>query len=215
MDEGFNQYMNVLSDADFAGRAPVLDGRGQSYGRTSGNEEEAPMMWAANWAGTMYSFQTYSKTPLMLSMLGGVVGDAEVQRAQSEFAHAWAFKHPSPWDYANFMSNSLKKDLGWFWYYWLWTTESVEGSIESVATAAGKTTVTVRQDGQMPAPVVLKVTFKDKTEQTFTFPVDVWFSGSKTYKAVLDLKGKAFDKILLDPGARFPDRNVANNSWPR
>ena len=60
-------------------------GSGQSYGRTSGNEEEAPMMWPANNAGSMYSFQTYSKTPLMLSMLGGIVGDAEVQQAMSEY----------------------------------------------------------------------------------------------------------------------------------
>ena len=80
----------------------------------------------------MYSFQTYSKTPLMLSMLGGIVGDAEVQRAMSEYAKAWSFKHPSPWDYIFFMNKALKQDLSWFWYYWLWTTESVDGSIESV-----------------------------------------------------------------------------------
>lgn len=215
MDEGFNQYMNILSAADTRGQAANLDGRGQSYGRTSGDEFEAPMMWAANLAGPMYSFQTYSKTPLMLSMLGGVVGDAEVQRAQSEYAKAWAFKHPSPWDYANFMSHSLKKDLGWFWYYWLWTTESVDGSITGVTSAGGKAIVAVRQDGQMPSPVVLKVMFKDETEDTFTFPVDVWFNGSRTYKAVLDLKGRPFDKVQLDPGGRFPDHNIADNAWPR
>src|SRR5204863_350169 len=73
MDEGFNQYMNILSDADSRGTPPNLNGQGQSYGRTSGDENEAPMMWAANLAGPMYSFQTYSKTPLMLSMLGGIV----------------------------------------------------------------------------------------------------------------------------------------------
>ena len=33
------------------------------------------------------------------------------------------FKHPSPWDYMFFMNNALNKDLGWFWYYWLFTTE--------------------------------------------------------------------------------------------
>ena len=107
----------------------------------------------------MYSFQTYSKTPLMLSMLGGIVGDAAVQRAMSEYTKAWSFKHPSPWDYIFFMNNALKQDLNWFWYYWLWTTESVDGSIASVTTAGDRTTVTVRQDGQMPSPVVLKVQF--------------------------------------------------------
>ena len=76
MDEGFNQYMNILSGADSRGMPPNLNGLGQSYGRTSGNEDEPPMMWTANNAGSMYSFQTYSKTPLMLSMLGGIVGDS-------------------------------------------------------------------------------------------------------------------------------------------
>ena len=39
------------------------------------------------------------------------------------------FKHPSPWDYMFFMNRALGQDLGWFWYYWLFTTESVDGSI--------------------------------------------------------------------------------------
>lgn len=96
MDEGFNQYMNILSNADARGQAPNLDGQGQRYGRTSGDEREAPLMWDANYGGPMYSFQAYSKAPLMLSMLGGIVGDTEVWRAMSEYAHAWRFKHPSP-----------------------------------------------------------------------------------------------------------------------
>jgi hypothetical protein len=116
MDEGFNQYMNILSDADAANTPPNLNRRGQQYGSTSGREDEPPMMWNANYAGPMYQFQTYSKTPLMLSMLGGIVGDENVQRAMSEYAKAWAFKHPSPWDYIFFMNTALKQDLNWFWY---------------------------------------------------------------------------------------------------
>ena len=88
MDEGFNVYMNVLSRADAAGEAPDLDGAGQSYGNISGDEWEPPLMWVANYAGGMYGFQTYSKTPLMFSMLGGIVGDAEVQRAISAIKDA-------------------------------------------------------------------------------------------------------------------------------
>jgi hypothetical protein len=229
MDEGFNQYMNILSDADASKTPPNLNGLGQRYGRTSGNEEEPSMMWAANNAGNMYSFQTYSKTPLMLSMLGGVVGDAEVQRAMSEYTKVWAFKHPSPWDYINFMNSALKQDLNWFWYYWLWTTESVDPSIASVKTDKGTTVVTVRQDGQMPAPVVLKVTFApsgaaikpmanakmlDAATAVVTWPVDVWFNGSRTFDAKLDFGGRTITAIQLDPDARFPDRKPEDNIWP-
>jgi len=231
MDEGFNQYMNILSNADAGKTIPNLDGRGQSYGTTSGSEAEPPMMWNANYAGPQfYGFQTYSKTPLMLSALGGIVGDSAVQRAHKEWATVWMFKHPSPWDYIFFMNNALGRDLGWFWNYWLFTTESVDGRIDTVKTQAAKTTVVVVQDGQMPAPVVLEVKFaakgapirpmknavmSDSVTAVVTWPVDVWFTGSKTFNADLMFGGRAIEKITLDPRRRFPDRDPADNVWPR
>ena len=230
MDEGFDQYMNILSRADRRGEPPSLDSLGQRYGRVSGDEWEATMMSNANWAGPMYGFQTYSKTPLMLSMLGGIVGDTAVWRAHREWTHAWAFKHPSPWDYVFFMSNALGQDLGWFWYYWLWTTESVDGSIQDVTGSGGRVTVTVRQDGQMPSPVVLEVEFAPDgppirampnatmtgaSTAVVTWPVDVWFGGSRTFTAELDFGGREIRRITLDPKARFPDRDPSDNVWPR
>jgi hypothetical protein len=230
MDEGFNQYMNILSDADLAGRPYKLDSLGISYGRISGNELEPPLMWDGNYAGPLYGFQAYGKAPLMLSSLGGVVGDSAVWRALSDYAKAWRFKHPSPWDYANFMSRALGRDLGWFWNYWLFTTERVDESIQNVTTRGRTTAVTVRQDGQMPSPVILKVEFApsgpairpmsnstmlDATTAIVTFPVDVWFGGSRTFVADLDFGGRSITRITLDPNGRFPDRNATDNVWPR
>jgi hypothetical protein len=187
-------------------------------------------MTNANYAGPNYSFQVYGKAPLMLSMLGGVVGDSAVWRAMSDYAKTWRFKHPSPWDYMFFMNRALNRDLGWFWYYWLFTTESVEGSIQSVTSAAGRTTVTVRQDGQMPSPVVLRVQLAatgpairpmpnsvrvDSVTYDVTFPVDVWFDGRRTFQANLDFGGRGVERVTLDPRQRFPDRSVADNVWPR
>jgi len=230
MDEGFNQYMNILSGADAEGKPYNLDGLGQSYGRMSGDENEASMMWSANDAGSGYSFQTYRKTPLMLSMLGGIVGDEAVINAMKEYTKAWSFKHPSPWDYIFFMNNQLGQDLEWFWYYWLWTTESVNGSIQDVATARGSTSVTVHQAGQMPSPVVLKVEFEtegqalkkvdnakmvDANTAIVTWPVSVWFDGSRTFKATMNFGERKIKKITLDPYGRFPDANVTDNTWPK
>ena len=234
MDEGFNQYMNILSGADARHLNPKLDGLGQSYGRISGDEHAPPLMWDANYGGPMYGFQAYGKAPLMLSMLGGVVagGDTAVWRAMSEYAHAWRFKHPSPWDYADFMSGALHRDLGWFWYYWLFTTESVEGAIDHVTTSAGgrRTTVTVRQDGAMPSPIVLSVALAPTGPAIrvpsngklvganmveLTWPVDVWFDGRRTFTATLDFGGRAVQQITLDPHGRFPDADASDNVWKR
>lgn len=230
MDEGFNQYMNVLSDAHAEGKPYSLDGLGQSYGRMSGDEDEAPLMWSANDAGSGYGFQTYAKTPLMLSMLGGIVGDEAVINAMKKYTAVWSYKHPSPWDYMFFMNNELGQNFEWFWYYWLFTTESVEGSIQNVKTAKGKTTVTVHQAGQMPSPVVLKVEFEtegpaiktvanakmiDANTAILTWPVSVWFDGNRTFDAIMNFGERKIKKIMFDPYGRFPDADVKDNVWPR
>jgi len=229
MDEGFNVFMNILSRADSKEEAYNLDGLGQRYGRTSGSEDEATLMWMANYAGNGYGYQTYVKTQLMLSMLGGMVGDEAVLNAMSKYTKTWAFKHPSPWDYIFFMNSELGQNLEWFWYYWLWTTESVDGSIQNVSTNKSNTIVTIHQAGQMPSPVVLKVEFKskgadiipmtnaemvDENTAIVTWPVDVWFSGNRTFEAKLEFGSREIEKITLDPRGRFPDTDVSDNIWP-
>ena len=90
--------------------------------------------------------------------------------------------------------------------------------------------VTVRQDGQMPSPVVLKIQFAptgpairsmpnatmiDSATAVVTYPVDVWFGGSRTFVATLDFGTRAIQRIVLDPHCRFPDRDPKDNVWPR
>jgi hypothetical protein len=178
----------------------------------------------------MYGFQGYEKAPMMLSMLGGVVGDSAVQRAMREYAQTWRFKHPSPWDFVFSMDRSLGRDLGWFWYSWLFTTDAVDGSISSARISGGRATVTVREDGQMPSPVVLAVHFAprgprvrtmknarivDDSTAVVTWPVDVWFGGSRSFEAKLDFGARRIERIVFDPQCRFPDNNVDDNTWPR
>jgi hypothetical protein len=54
----------------------------------------------------------------------------------------------------------------------------------------------------------------DGTSALVTWPVDVWFSGKRTFDAVLDF-GRAITSVQLDPGCRFPDRDPATTSGPR
>src|SRR4029077_2462521 len=119
--------------------------------------------------------------------------------------------------------------LNWFWYYWLWTTESVDGSIAQVTTTGTRTAVTVRQAGPMPSAVVLGVRVSaegpaikpmanakvEGNSALVTWPVDVWFNGNRTYQAVLDFGGRTITTLQLDPGCRFPDRDPSDNVWPR
>jgi hypothetical protein len=228
MDEGFNQYSNILSEADSAGKPFNIDGIGQSYGTVSGDEDEPMMMWNANQGGIYYGFQTYQKTMMMFSMLGGIVGDDAMNAAIRKYMEAWKFKHPSPWDFTFFMNKELGRDLNWFWYYWLFTTESVNGSIKQVVSQGEKTQVTIHQAGEMPSPVVLKVEFADGSEKISPMPnskmiddktvivkwdEDVWFTGDRDFQAMLDFGKRKIAKITLDPFGRFPDSDKKDNVW--
>jgi hypothetical protein len=228
MDEGFNQYANILSGADEAGKPFSIDNLGQRYGSISGNEDEPTMMWNANYGGNLYGFQTYGKTMMMFSMLGGIVGDDAMNAAVKKYVETWKFKHPSPWDFTFFMNKELGRDLNWFWYYWLFTTESVNGSIKNVTQRGAKTQVTIHQAGEMPSPVVLKVEFTDGREKIKSMPnakmiddktaivkwnEDVWFNGDRDFQATLDFGKRQIKKITLDPFGRFPDSEIKDNVW--
>ena len=82
----------------------------------------------------------------------------------------------------------------------------------------------------MPSPVVLAVQFAakgpairrmangrmiDSVTALVTFPVDVWFSGKRVFDAHLDFGSRKIERITLDPFGRFPDRDIADNVWPR
>jgi aminopeptidase N len=228
MDEGFNNYSNILSDADADGKPFNIDRLGQSYGTISGNEDEPMMMWNANYGGTFYGFQTYGKTSMMFSMLGGIVGDEVMNTAIKKYMETWKFKHPSPWDFTFFMNKELGRDLNWFWYYWLFTTESVNGSIKDVVARGEKTQITIHQAGEMPSPVILKVEFVDGSEKIKSMPnakmiddktaivkwiEDVWFNGNRDFQATLDFGKRPINKITLDPFGRFPDSDTKDNVW--
>jgi len=228
MDEGFNDYMNSLSEADYRNRPAELDSLGMSFGKTALSEGQAPMMWDNNYGGPFTTYVTYDKAGMMLSMLGGIVGDSAVVRAMRSYAETWRFRHPSPWDFMFAMNRALGRDLGWFWYYWLFTTETSDGGIAEVRRNSGRTRVTIRQAGEMPAPVVLRVEFAPDgplpqarmrnavisgRTALVTWPVDVWFSGARTFVGELDFGSARIERIVLDPGARFPDRNPADNVW--
>jgi hypothetical protein len=55
----------------------------------------------------------------------------------------------------------------------------------------------------------------DSATAIVTWPVDVWFAGSRTFRAELNFGPRPIQRIILDPKCRFPDGDVRDNMWPR
>jgi hypothetical protein len=232
MDEGFTTYLP--DDPRPPDLYAAMKRARAAYQSQEPGETEPPLLGNSNrivpGADKTSWGMTYYRAPRMFAMLAGVVGYDAVDRAMSAYARAWRFKHPSPWDFMFFMNNVLKQDLGWLWYYWLFTNEElVDGSIEAVTTAGPRTTVTVQQAGEIPAPVVLEVTFapagpalkvptnatlRDSVTAIVRYPVDVWFDGRRTFEAVLDFGDRAGSGRAVS-GPRSDGQRVAANAAVR
>jgi hypothetical protein len=230
MDEGFNQYMNILSGADAAHRTPDLDGRGQSYGFTSGDEREGSLMWNENFGGPLYSFQAYSKTPLMLSMLGGIVGDTAVLARAIAVREGLAVQAPvalglrvlheqraSPRPRLVLELLALHHRIRRRLHSGCddeWRSHRRHCSPGRTDAVANRSQASARTRDHADQGAVERDRFGGYGRGHLS--VDVWFAGvSKTFKADIQLGGRKVEKITLDPHCRFPDRDPSDNVWPR
>ncbi len=214
MDEGFNVYIDAWAIADRSHAPFTLASRNTGYQRVAGTELEAPMMWPTDYVGPNAGVTTYSKAPLALHALGGVVGDSAVNRAFATYARAWRFKHPTPYDFFMSMNHSLGRNLDWFWYEWFFTNYTVDQAIESVTIRGRNAVIVVRDKGDMAMPIVLRLEYADGSSATIVKPVDLWFSGSRSTTVSVPVGRKTIKSATLDPDDRFIDIDRSNNIWP-
>jgi hypothetical protein len=215
MDEGFDGYITDIASARITNTPVNLAGGGPGYRRIAGSEYEAPMMWPTDHAGPYSGTQTYTKAPLALYALGGIVGDSAVGRAFAEYAKAWKYKHATPYDFFFSMNKSLRRNLDWFWYEWFFTTYTTDQSIESVTTSGSDAILTVRDKGDLVSPVIAALTFADGSRGTVMLGAERWFSGTRTLSERIPLNGRTIRSVVLDPENRFQDLDRSNNSWPK
>jgi hypothetical protein len=213
MDEGFNGYIDAIAVSRISNTVLARQIGVPGYRRIAGTELEAPMMWIADYAGPGYGVQTYGKAPMALNVLGAVVGDSAVGRALAEYAMAWKYKHPTPYDFFFSMNKSLGKNLDWFWYEWFFTTYTLDQSIESARIVGDQVELSVRDKGDMAMPIIVGIEWTNGNRTVMTYPADVWFTGSRILTAKLSLSGRTIKSITLDPQDRFYDLDRSNNVW--
>lgn len=217
MDEGFNTFINQLSDAAFNNgeyKDPM------SIGNMSGwvfNEKMDGLLNAPDVVQqSNLGVAAYYKPGMMLLVLRNeVLGKKRFDAAFREYVRRWAFRHPTPWDFFHTMENVAGEDLGWFWRSWVlnsWKFDVGIGEVEQ-QNEAGKVRVKIELKllEQMPLPVRVKITDVKGGEYEIQLPVEVWQRGH-SWKFPVELKA-APHTIVADPYTALPDVNRANNEW--
>ena len=94
---------------------------------------------------------------------------------------------------------------------WFVDNDNIDLGISKVIENKDNTIITFTNKGDMPAPVVFKVTYTDNTSEVKTLPVEIWQRGNEwDYLLRSSKKVKAID---IDPGRFIPDVNNNDNSW--
>ncbi|CAN5581103.1 M1 family metallopeptidase [soil metagenome] len=221
-DEGLNVYINYIANDLFNKGEYETD---PSYFEKAffGSRDyeqfmqyKDPLMTVSDAMDEEQHYQFYGKTAYGLNLLRTVVvGKERFDYAFRKYTEAWAFKHPTPYDFFHCINNATGEDLNWFWKEWFFTTWKLDQTVTAVTYVDNDPSkgalITIDNREKMIMPVILKIVQSDGKAETINLPIEIWQRGGTwVYKYP---SSKKIDKIILDPENVLPDMDRKNNEW--
>jgi hypothetical protein len=195
----------------------------------SGKEE--PLTTHADHYNTNYAYSNaaYSKGAVFMEQLGYIVGADVRNKILLEYYRQWRFKHPNASDLIRLAEKVSGMQLDWYKEYWVNTTKTIDYSIDSLWEAGG-TNIRLRNIGQIPMPVDVKITYRDGSSEWHYVPMylmfgakpaeegqsprkvyDAWKWTHPTYEIKTDKKLTDIVSVEIDPSYRMADIDRKNN----
>jgi hypothetical protein len=221
-DEGFNTYVNYIATDLFNKGEYVNDPAYKdktffaSRDYMQFMQYKDPLMTPSDAMTEEQHYQFYGKTAYGLNLLRTViVGKERFDYAFRKYTEAWAFKHPTPYDFFHCINNAAGEDLNWFWKEWFFTTWKLDQAVTNVAYVDGDPAkgalITIENKGKMIMPVIAAITQSNGKTDTVQLPVNIWYRGGQwTFKYP---STSPLTKIVLDPDQSLPDIDRSNNEW--
>ncbi len=219
MDEGFNTFIDIYA-SDHFNHGEYAPKRDPEYAPGGGNPVEEIIPWLKDpKAPVMLSPSdlvletyrhpiTYFKSSLGLVLLREqILGPDRFDPAFRRYIAAWAYKHPTPYDFFRFMDSEAGEDLSWWWRGWYqhnWTLDmAITGATYPDHDPTKGVTVSLIDKGWLLMPVTLEARLANGSRMRVTVPVEAWMKGDHT-DVTLPTRD-AVRSVLLDPDARLPD----------
>jgi aminopeptidase N len=215
IDEGHTTFHTNKANIDFFGddQFDQFDLFG-GYLQIAGTDLEGEMMrWSDyHYPGPAYGVASYPKPASVLYALQGVVGEEVFREAHLEVIERWAYKHPYPWDIFNTFEDVSGKDLSWFWRAWYYETWVLNQSVADVYEDGDETVIVIEDIGNVPMPVILRITLGDGSVINEKIEVDHWLKGFRTKELRIETDSEVL-KVEIDPDELFPHTDFTNNVW--
>jgi aminopeptidase N len=256
MDEGFTEYATNLVEEYYrqqVSRKTLLNNPAQlqksdslvmnalplyhapnftAYYRLAKSGREEPLTTHADHfnTNTSYSNASYNKGAVFMEQLGYITGATVRDKILHEYYRQWRFRHPTANDFIRLAEKVSKLNLDWYGEYWINTTKTIDYGVDSLWEANNATNLRLRQVGQVPMPIDVKLSFKDGTSEWHYIPMYLMF-GQKAAEAgqaprityepwkwtqpvyTIQTKRKLTDLITveIDPSQRMADVERKNN----
>lgn len=214
MDEGFNTFINHYSTVAFNnGEFPTTTDKPRNLIQYLTNENREGIETYPDVANPRnLAYTAYYKPAVGLYLLREyILGAERFDNAFKSYIQTWAYKHPQPNDFFNHMENVAGEDLSWFWKGWFYGNGNIDLGISEVKPYSGNYLITVENNGEIPMPVQLQVTYTDNTTENIMLPVEIWQRGN-SWDHLLKTT-KQVQRVVLDPNKMLPDVNVLNDTW--
>jgi hypothetical protein len=218
MDEGFNTFINSIASVDFNNgeyKEEKNDAHKTAvymFNPTSEAIFNTPdAMKERNIGLALYMKPGYALTLLREQILGVDRFDFAFRK----YAHDWAYKHPTPWDFFRSIENSAGEDLAWFWKSMILQNYKLDQAVSKVEYPDGDpkngALITVTNLEQMAMPLIVEYTTKSGKTGRKSLPVEIW-QNTDSWKFQVNTD-EELSKVVIDPDHVFPDINSSNNEW--
>jgi aminopeptidase N len=224
MDEGFNTFINHYSTMAF-NNGEYFDPKGFVISNMRNPQLQAFVVKGANREAIAtypdivqdrnLGVTAYYKPGAGMWLLREyILGPERFDFAFRSYIKAWAFKHPQPADFFNFMNNAAGDELAWFWKAWFYGTGTIDQSVANVSYVKDDpkngSLILVKNNGDV-MPVVLEVTEENGKKTRLNLPVEIW---QKTNNKVIRVNTTSrVIKAEIDPDKVLPDVDGSNDVW--
>ncbi len=216
-DEGFNTYINWYSEktfnnGEYAYTKDTMFSLYKQYLNEDFLHPHSPLITPSEAMPLNEFGYYYFRTAMGLTLLRDViVGADKFDYAFKKYTEAWAFKHPTPYDFFHCINNAAGEKLDWFWKSWFFTADTLDQAISNVKISNDTAFIMVENKGGLIMPLIAKIYQSNGDIATVKLPVEIWQRGGTwTFMFIAQNPVK---KIVLDPDGLLPDVDRANNEW--
>ncbi len=217
MDEGFNTFINTVSDSAFNKGEYLRPEKDRSrFAKAFFNPTNPILTIPDAMPGREWGTLSYNKPGTGLEILREeILGKERFDYAFRYYVHEWAFKHPTPYDFFHAIENASGETLDWFWRGWFFNNWKIDQAVTKVDYVNGNQAqgalITIENREKLPMPVTIEVKEENGKTGRVKLPVEIWMHGS-VWTFHYASTGKIV-QVTVDPDQRYPDIDNSNNVW--